>query len=72
MPSSCESILEATVESVQGNLVYIEWIWISGHFGMVARPLELLSIFKWRPPPLEVHQERRDAFPEKSGHWTLM
>ena len=43
-----ESILGVTVESVQGNQVYLEWSGTSGSFGMVRRPLELLSTFKWR------------------------
>ena len=52
---SCfESILRVTVESVQGNQVYLEWIGILGSFGMVAQPLEFLLSFKLRPPPLEV------------------
>ena len=54
-----ESILGLTVESLQGNQVYLEWIEISGSFGMVAGPLEFLSTFKLRLPPLEVHRECR-------------
>ena len=40
LPSCFESILGVTVESVQGNQVYLEWIGASGCFGIVARPLE--------------------------------
>ena len=57
LPSFCESILGVTVESVQGNQVYLKCIGTSGSFGMVARPLEFLSTFQLRPPPLEVRQE---------------
>ena len=39
---------------------------------MVARPLEFLSSVKFRPPPLEVRQERRDTFPDEAGKWTLL
>ena len=31
-----EAILGVTAESVQGSQVYLEWIGISGSFGMVA------------------------------------
>ena len=40
VPSCCESTLAVTVESVQGNQVYLEWIWTSGSFEMVAVSLE--------------------------------
>ena len=53
MPSSCESIIGVTVESVQGSQVSLEWIGTSESFGIVARPLEFLSCFKLRAPPLE-------------------
>ena len=53
MPSSCESIIGVTVESVQGSQVSLEWIGTLESFGIVARPLEFLSCFKLRPPPLE-------------------
>ena len=43
-----------TVESVQGTLVYLEWIGTLGSFEMLAGNLELLSSVKWKPPPLEV------------------
>ena len=61
-----------TVESVQGNQVYLEWIGTSGSFGMVARPLEFLSSFTLRSPPLEVRQEHRDSFPDEAGNWTVV
>ena len=54
---TCHRVLSQcsmTVESVQGNQVYLEWIGTSGSSGMVARPLELLSSFTLRSPPLEV------------------
>ena len=47
-------ILGVTVESVQGNQVYLKCIGTSGSFGMVAHPVEFLSNFKLRPPPLKV------------------
>ena len=40
MPSCCKSILGVTVESVQGNNVYLEWIGTAVSFEIVARPLE--------------------------------
>ena len=66
MPSCHELILRVAVESVQGNPVFLEWIGTSGSFGIVARPLEFLSRFKLRPPPLEVRRESRDSFPEEA------
>ena len=54
LPSCFESILGVTVESVQGNQVYLEWVRTSVSFGIVAQPLELLSSFNLRLPPLEV------------------
>ena len=63
MPSCCKSIIGLTVKSVQGNQVYLEWIWTSGSFGTVALPLEFLSTFTLRAPPLEVRRECRDSFP---------
>ena len=72
MRLSCESILEVTVESVQGNQVYLECIGTLGSFEMVAQPLELLSSGMLRPPPLEVRRESRDSFPDEAGKWTLI
>ena len=54
LPSSFESVLGVTVESVQGSQLYLECIGTSGSFERVARPLEFLSSVKLRPPPLEV------------------
>ena len=54
MPSSCESIIGVTVESVQGSQVYLECFGTSRSVEMVARPLEFLSSVKLRPPLLEV------------------
>ena len=39
--------LWVTVKSMQGNQMYLEWTGTSGSFGVVARPLEFLSTFKW-------------------------
>ena len=50
-----------------GNQVSLEWIGTSGPFGIVTRPLEFLSSFKLRPPPLEMRRERRDSFPDEAG-----
>ena len=66
MPSCCELMLGVTVESVQGNQVYLEWIGTSRFFGMLARPLEFLSTFKLRSPPREVQWEHRDSFPDEA------
>ena len=61
--ASCfQSIFRVTVESVQGNQVYLECIVTLGSVGIVARPLEFLSSVKLRVPPLEVRQEHRDSF----------
>ena len=60
------------VESLQGNPVYLEWTGALGSFGMVVRPLEFLSTFKLRPPPLEVRQDRWDSFPDEAGNGTLI
>ena len=65
-------ILGVTVQSVQGNQVYLEWIGTSGSFGMVARPLEFLLTFKLRLPPLEVQRERRETFLDKARKWTFI
>ena len=47
LPSCFESVLGVTVKSMQGNQMYLEWTGTSGSFGVVARPLEFLSTFKW-------------------------
>ena len=72
VPSSCELIIGVTVELVQGSQVSLEWIGTLESFGIVARPLEFLSCFKLRPPPLEVQRERRDTSPDEAGKWTLI
>ena len=61
-----------TVESLQGNQVYLEWIGASGSFEMVAQPLEFFSSFKLRPPYLELQWELQDSFPYEAGKWTLI
>ena len=68
MPSCCESILGVTVESVQGEEAYLVWTGILGSFAMLARPLEFLLSFKFRPPPLEVRHERQDSLLKKQGN----
>ena len=35
---------------------------------MVARPLEFLSMFKLRPPPLEVLWKHQNSFPDEAGN----
>ena len=67
-----ELILGVTVESVQGNKVYMEWIGTSGSVLIVARPLEFLSSSKLRVPPLELQRECRVSFPYDAGKWTLI
>ena len=41
---------------------------INGSFGMVAGPLEFLSTFKLRLPPLEVHRECRHLLAASMGN----
>ena len=53
------------VESLQGNPVYLEWIWTLGSFRFVALPVKFLLTFKLRPPPLEVPWDRWDSFPDE-------
>ena len=72
LPSCLEWIIGVTVESVQGNAVYLEWTWTLGSFRIVARPMEFLSSFMLRLAPLEVRQERRDSFPDEAGKWNLI
>ena len=72
LPLCFESIFDVTVESVQGNQVYLEWTGTSGSFGMVARPLEFLSTFKLRAPPLEVRRDQWGSFPNEAGKETLI
>ena len=71
LPSCFESILEVTIESLQGNLVYLGWVGTLGSVGIVARPLEFLSTLKLRAPPLEVRREHHDSFPNEAVKWTL-
>ena len=68
VPSCCESILGVTVESVHGKEAYLVWTGILGSSAMLARPLEFLLSFKFRPPPLEVRHERQDTLPKKQGN----
>ena len=71
MPSCFESILGVTVESVQGNQVYLERIGTSGSFLVVAQPLVFLFSFTLRLPSLELRWECWDTFPDEAGKWTL-
>ena len=71
MPSCFESILGVTVESVQGNQVYLERIGTSGSFLVVAQPLVFLFSFTLRLPSLELQWECWDTFPDEAGKWTL-
>ena len=70
LPSYFELILRVTVESVQGNQVYLEWTATLGSFSMVARPLEFLLMIHLRAPPLEVQLECRDSFSYEAGKGT--
>ena len=72
LPLCFESIFDVTVESVQGNQVYLEWTGTLGVFGMVAQTREFLSTFKLRLPPLEAQWEHRDSFPDEAGKGTLI
>ena len=65
VPSDCESILGVTIESVQGNQVYLEWTGTLESFGMVGRPLEFLSTFKLRPHHLSCDRNAGIPFPGK-------
>ena len=67
-----ELILRVTVESVHWSHVYLEWNGTLGSFGMVARPVEFLSRFKFRPPSLEERRELPDYFPDEAGKGTLI
>ena len=42
--SSADLDLGVPMEFQQGSQVYLEWIGTLGSFGMVARPLEFLSV----------------------------
>ena len=65
--ASCfQSIFRVTVESVQGNQVYLERTVTLGSAGIVARPLEFLSSVRLRVPPLEVRRKCRDSFSRQS------
>ena len=71
LPSCLEWIKGVTVESVQGNPVYLEWTWTMGSFRIVARPQKFTSSIKWILPALEVQQERQDSLPD-TEKWTLL
>ena len=72
LPSCFESVLVVTVESVQGNQVYLDWIGTSGSVGIVAGPLEFLSSVNLKLPPIEVYWKCRDCFSNEAGKWTLI
>ena len=67
VPPYCKLILRVRVASVKGNQVYLEWTGTSGSSEMVERPLEFLSTFKLRPPPLD-DGNARIPFPMKQGN----
>ena len=72
MPPWCESILGFKVEAVQGKQVSLEWTETSGELWEWWHDLEFLWPFLWRPPPLEMRQERREFFPEHAGKGSLL
>ena len=70
--ASCfQSIFRVTVESVQGNQVYLECIGTSESVGIVALPLEFLSSVKLRVPPLRCDGYAGIPFPDEAGKFTL-
>ena len=72
VPPWYELILRVTVEAVQGNQVPLEWTEIWGSFVMVAQPLEFLSTFLVKVPPLELQWENREFVPDESRKGTLI
>ena len=72
-PRTCfELVLGVIIESVAGESGVSGMDLDIRVFGLVARPVEFLSTFKLRPPPLEERQERWDSFPDEAGKWTLI
>ena len=61
-----DSQVSAGESGLSGVNEYVRVCWI------VARPMEFLSSFKMREPPLDVHRERWDSFLEEAGKWTLI
>ena len=61
-----DSRVSAGESGLSGVNEYVRVCWI------VARPMEFLSSFKMREPPLDVHRERWDSFLEEAGKWTLI
>ena len=72
MPPWCELILGLKVEAVQGKQVSLEWTETSGDSGNGGTPLESLSPFLWRAPPLEMRRERREFFPDPARKGSLL
>ena len=70
-PSCFQLIFGVTVESVQGNQVYLECIGTSESVGIVALPLEFLSSVKLRVPPLRCDGNAGIPFPDEAGKFTL-
>ena len=68
LPLCFEWILGVTVEPVLLSQWYLEWTGTSGSYGMVAQPLEFLSRFNLRQPPLEVDGNAGIPFPVKQGN----
>ena len=72
VPTFCESILRVKVEAGQGDQCFFSGLRHLGDFGMVARPLEFLSTFLLRAPPLEMRREPQESFPNEAGKGTLI
>ena len=68
LQSCFESTLRVTVESVQGNQVYLEWIGTSGSFSTLAQPLNFLSCLEpaWDSLPM-TRSCGRDLISKASG-----
>ena len=58
---------DSGVSAGESGVCGVDWD-INGSFGMVAGPLEFLSTFKLRLPPLEVHRECRHLLAASMGN----
>ena len=74
VPSCCESALsvgtDSRVSAKESGVCGVDLD--IGAFGLVAQPVEFLSTFKLRLPPLEAQWEHRDSFPDEAGKGTLI
>ena len=74
MPSCCESALsvgtDSRVSAKESGVCGVDLD--IGAFGLVAQPVEFLSTFKLRLPPLEERQDRWDSFTDEAGKGTLI